>query len=77
MPSLRLLRFDRLLVTASTIRDEPKHLTAVPAFSPVERPDEEDGVEEGEEPGPELEPVEEGELVWPDAVEEAAVAVSC
>lgn len=54
----------------------------IPAFSAVERPDEEDGVEEDEEPEPEsepepepeLEPVEGEELAWPNAPDEAAVA---
>lgn len=42
--------------------------TAIPAFSPTERPDEVDGVGEDEEAA--FEPVEEG-LDWPGAVEEA------
>ena len=53
--------------------------TAIPPFSPAERPDEEDGVGEFEEsepvPAPELEPEEAVGLAWPNAVEEARVPV--
>ena len=55
--------------------------TAIPPFSPAERPDEDDGVGEGEESEPvpvpklELEPGEAEGPAWPDVVEEAIVAV--
>ena len=53
--------------------------TAIPPFSPAERPDEEDGVGEDEElesvPASELEPEEAVGLAWPNVVEEAIVPV--
>ena len=52
--------------------------TAIPAFSPAVRPNEEEGgVGEDEELELELEPAVEEGLASPDAVEEAGIAASC
>ena len=51
--------------------------TAIPAFSPAVRPNEEGGVGEDEESELELEPAVEEGLASPDAVEEAGIAASC
>lgn len=54
-----------------------RQATPTPAHSPAERPEEDGGEEEGEvsEVKLELEPAEEVGLAWPNAVEDAMVAI--
>lgn len=52
----------------------PTEATTIPALSPAERPDEEDGVGEEGELESELEPAGEEELAWPTKVEAAVEA---
>ena len=57
-----------------------RQATPIPAFSPIERPEEEDGEDEDEDEDEvsevrlELGPAEEVEVAWPNAVDDAVVA---